>query len=340
MKVSIVIPVYNIEEHLSQCLSSVIAQDYPDIEIICVDDGSTDSSPLILKQYAEKDPRILILSQNNAGPGVARNTGLKKASGDYLIFLDSDDWFEPDMISSLLTRAEETKADITICHSVEFDTFSGKEQPSSWMLKEHYLPSDSFLPEEINTYLFQFTFGWPWDKLYRTDFVRANNLVFPPLKNSEDLVFVFQSLAFSKKIAIEKKTLVHHRVNRLSSVSNSRKAAPEELNKAVDLLEEALIRENKMGSYQRSFMNWKMEFLIWNVANMGDLRVQKEYFNWLKTNGLEKAGFDQFPKEYYFIKSAYLKYTLVKKFPYDVFNIVLQIYKAGKSLLNRKVNKT
>lgn len=335
-KVSVVIPVYNIEEHLRECLNSVIRQSYSDLEIICVDDGSTDASLAILQEYAASDNRIQIISQPNGGPGVARNTGMQKATGEYIIFLDSDDWFEPNMISAMLHRAEATEADITICHSVEFDTSTDRENPSGWMLKEEYLPGEVFSPEDIPDYLFQFTYGWPWDKLYRTRFIGENNLVFPELRNSEDLVFVFSSLALAGCIAIEDKHLVHHRVNRLSSVSNSRRFAPHELTRSVKLLQRELTERGKYGLYQRSFKNWEMEFLIWNVANMGERKAQREYFDWLKTEGLNEAGFDRFPKEYYFNRTGYRKYLLVKHCPFPIFDAVLKSYKLGKSAIIKK----
>ena len=101
-QVSVIIPVYNIEAHLRQCLDSVVRQTLTDIEIICVDDGSTDTSFKILTEYAAEDNRFLILTQENAGPGVARNTGLEQARGEHLIFLDSDDWFEPEFLERML----------------------------------------------------------------------------------------------------------------------------------------------------------------------------------------------------------------------------------------------
>ena len=95
-QVSVIIPVYNIERHLAQCLDSVAGQSLGDIEVICVDDGSTDGSPAILARYAARSARFRVVTQANAGPGEARNAGLALAGGEYVIFLDSDDWFEPD----------------------------------------------------------------------------------------------------------------------------------------------------------------------------------------------------------------------------------------------------
>ena len=94
-KVSVIIPVYNVEPYLKQCMDSVVGQTLKDIEIICVDDGSTDGSLDILKEYATEDSRIQIIEQKNAGAGAARNNGMRHATGKYLSFLDSDDFFEP-----------------------------------------------------------------------------------------------------------------------------------------------------------------------------------------------------------------------------------------------------
>ncbi len=173
---SVIIPVYNIERHLRQCLDSVTGQTLTELEIICVDDGSTDGSPEILADYAQRDGRFQIITQPNTGPGVARNTGMDRATGEYLIFLDSDDWFEPDFLERMVAKAKETGADVTICRTVEFDTDTGAELPSEWMLKERYLPKETFAPEEMAEHIFQFTYGWPWDKLYRAEMVRQAGL--------------------------------------------------------------------------------------------------------------------------------------------------------------------
>lgn len=325
-KVSVVIPVYNIAAHLEECLDSVVGQSLTDLEILCVDDGSTDESPDILRAYEERDERVRVLTQPNAGPGEARNRGLAAATGEYLIFLDSDDRFEEKFLERMVCRAEETGGDTVICRSVEFDTHSGAERPSDWMVKTHLTPGDVFSPEEAADTLFQFTYGWPWDKLYRTDFIRKNGLRFPPLRNSEDLVFVFSALACSERIALLPEVLVHHRVNRRGSVSNSRHLDPEVPYRAVCLFREELERRGRYERYQRSFLNWAMPFLVWNVANMGEERVQKRYFSKLKREYFPEMGFHRHPADYYWDKAGYGKYLLAKYMPYPVFSLVLSGY--------------
>lgn len=310
--VSVVIPVYNIEAHLRQCLDSVLGQTLREIEVICVDDGSTDSSPDVLKEYARNDSRLHVITQVNAGPGVARNRGMAEATGKYLIFLDSDDWFEPDFLEQMLRRADETTADVVICKAVEFDTHTGKELPTEWMLKEQYLPGAVFAPEEVADHFFQFTYGMPWDKFYRRDWLIGTGIQYPPLKNSEDLAFVFPTLLASRKIAVLSKVMIHHRVNRGTSVSNSRTMQPDAPYKAFEIVEKFLKENNLMAQYEQSFMNWAMEFLVWHICNISDRNVQKRYLDIMRRKWIPALNFESYPISYYQNKVKYIKYLLVK----------------------------
>ena len=120
-KVSVIIPVYNVEEYLRECLDSVVNQTLKEIEIICVDDGSTDSSLDILKEYAEKDNRITVMKQANLHAGVARNAGLSVAKGEYLSFLDSDDFFEKDMLEKMFLKVSSNLSDVIVCSNNLWD---------------------------------------------------------------------------------------------------------------------------------------------------------------------------------------------------------------------------
>lgn len=332
--VSVVIPVFDIEAHLGQCLDSVVGQTLRRIEIICVDDGSTDRSPELLARYEGQDDRIRVVTQANAGPGVARNTGLMRATGTYLIFLDADDWFEADFLERMVGRAEQTNADVTICRTVEFDNATGQSYDGAWMLKTRYLPGDTFSPQEIADHIFQFTYGWPWDKLYRLDFVRRTGLTYPALPNSEDLVFVFQSLVLAGRLAVMDKILVHHRVHRTSSVSNSRHLAPEAPHEAVSLLRQGLEERGLYNGYERSFLNWTMEFLVSNAVDMGGRETQRQYFQALKRVWLPEMAFERYPGRYYEDRFTYCKYLLAKYAPWPVFYIIVRTY---RGLKGRKV---
>ena len=113
--ISIILPVYNCEKFLSRCLEALLIQTYSNIEVLCINDGSTDKSLQILEQYAQKDSRIKVFSQENSGPAKARNLGLAKARGDYLMFCDSDDWYEPQMCECMLKTIELENVDLVIC---------------------------------------------------------------------------------------------------------------------------------------------------------------------------------------------------------------------------------
>lgn len=334
-QVSVIIPVYNIERHLCQCLDSVAAQTLKDIEIICVDDGSTDSSLKILAHYAARDGRFRVLTQSNTGPGAARNAGLALANGQYVIFLDSDDWFEPNFLEQMLHRARETGADITICRAVEFETKTGRTLPSEWMLKEQYLPGDAFAPQEMAEHIFQFTYGMAWDKFYKLDFIKQTNIRFPCLYNSEDLAFVFPSLLSAKKIAICPLVLIHHRVNRTNSVSNTRENQPNAPYEAFQIVKGYLDWTGQMEMYQQSFLNWAMEFLVWHISNMGDPALQRVYLSVLREKWLPELKFEQYGRSYYESRSSYLKYLLAKYAPYRLFAGTVRGYKKGRRLLRR-----
>ena len=114
IKVSVILPVYNVEKYIRQCLDSIVNQTLKDIQIICVDDGSTDSSPEIIEEYARKDSRVIAIHQENGGAGAARNNGLRHAAGKYLSFLDSDDFFELNMLEEAYNCAEQYGADFVV----------------------------------------------------------------------------------------------------------------------------------------------------------------------------------------------------------------------------------
>lgn len=336
-QVTVIIPVHNIEKHLRHCMDTVLGQTLTDIEVICVDDGSTDSSPHILAEYAKQDSRVQVLTQANAGPGVARNAGLAKAHGEYTIFLDSDDWFDLHFLEAMLRRAQQTKADITICRSVEFDDQTGQEIRSEWMLKTQFLPPDLvFSPEGICDHLFQFTYGMAWDKLYRRELLQKAQLQFPALRNSEDVAFVFPSLLAAERIAVLDDTFIHHRIHRAASVSNSRSSQPNAPYQAFATVRQYLEQSGKAERYQRSFLTWAMEFLVWHVSNMDDHAIQKEYLRVLKRQWLPELQFERYPLSYYESKSTYCKYLLAKYAPAPVFIGTVSLYKAVKRRMQNK----
>jgi glycosyltransferase involved in cell wall biosynthesis len=215
IKVSVVMPVYNAFDYLRPAMDSVLDQTLKEIEVICIDDGSTDHSLDILKEYQEKDARIRIVTENNAGPSTARNKGLVRARGEYTIFLDADDFFEPDLLSTLYALAEENSLDIALC---EFDIYNEKHahftrqapQPHEDILSGGRVVSKSEEPD----YILQCHTGYIWNKLFRTEFLRAKELTFAPeLYVFEDIYFTTATFSLAERIAATDRVLVHHRVH-------------------------------------------------------------------------------------------------------------------------------
>ena len=269
-KVSVVLPVYNVEVYLRQCLDSLINQSLNDIEIICVNDGSTDESLGILNEYSAKDPRIIVISESNSGPAVARNEGFKHCIGEYTFFMDSDDFIEYNMLESMYYAAKMSRADIVLCRSYEMDINTNKRVKSKWTLKLDYLPDKNvFNYESLGDQLFQFSMGWTWDKLYSTDLIKKSGLKFPLFRNSEDLIMAYGLLIYANSMVVLDHEYVTHRINDTNSVSNSRKKYPFEFIKSSLMLKKILV-ENGIYSHnlEKSYVNWAIEYAIWNSSTL------------------------------------------------------------------------
>ncbi|NBH20428.1 glycosyltransferase family 2 protein, partial [Clostridiaceae bacterium] len=174
IKVSVVIPVYNGEAYLEECMDSILFQTLKEIEVICVDDGSTDHCSELLQKYKEMDSRVkVITNQRNSGPGTSRNKGLEKARGKYVIFLDADDVFEEELLELAFSRAEIYQTDICIFREDEFSDSIKKrtEYPYSRFSIEKLEKRGVFSPKDVKDVLFNLWNGWAWDKLFLREFV-------------------------------------------------------------------------------------------------------------------------------------------------------------------------
>jgi glycosyltransferase involved in cell wall biosynthesis len=180
-KISVIVPVYNAEKYLVQCLNSIINQTFKDIEIICINDGSTDNSLKILKEFSEKDSRIKIINQKNSGVSIARNKGIDTASGDYIFFVDSDDWCELKLFETIYKKAVETNADVVV---IAKNIFRNEVIISDTTEKIKYFINDkkaNYFGEVVSVVT---------DKLIKKDFLKRHNIRFVPgIKFGEDTLF-------------------------------------------------------------------------------------------------------------------------------------------------------
>ncbi len=205
-KVSVIIPVYNVEKYLRQCLDSVVSQTMHDIEIICVNDGSTDSSGRILEEYSLKDNRIVVINQENAGQSTARNKGLKIAAGEYIAFLDSDDYMEPDLCELAYNKAKQTGADIAMYF---FDTF-GEDYMNVSAIDN--IPDDEIVIRDRKIDAVNDNNNVIWNMLYNRLFLEKHDILFLENVIFEDVHFSIKCACLCNKISVLRKRLVHYRI--------------------------------------------------------------------------------------------------------------------------------
>ncbi len=226
--VSVVIPVYNVFSYLEDCLNSVIHQSYTNLEILCIDDCSTDGSIEIIKNFAILEPKIRLIShQKNLGLGAARNTGIELARGDYIYFLDSDDYIKTDTIEKLIQRALETDADVVVGGALAFPHDASLEMDSYIQELNQYLEikvEDSAVNETNFRQLHDAIACVAWGKLYLTSFLRDNYLQFVEKKIlHEDNGFHVKVLSCEPRIATIKDCLYQYRIRKNSIMQASLK---------------------------------------------------------------------------------------------------------------------
>lgn len=197
--VSIVVPIYNVENYLEKCINSIVDQTYRELEIILVDDGSKDGSPDICNNWKEKDSRIRVIHKVNGGLSSARNAGLEVASGEYIMFEDSDDWLENDIVEKCVERIEKDDSDMVIFGYKKVDE-KGKELGSFTFGNKTY--SQEELSEQLHRRILEMSFGYAWNKLYRLSVIKESG-VKNDLKviDREDLHFNLKLLVNINKIS-------------------------------------------------------------------------------------------------------------------------------------------
>ena len=265
LAISVVIPVYNVEIFLPECLDSILNQTYQNFEIICVDDGSTDNSWEILQRYAKKDNRIKIYRQENKYAGVARNHGLHYAEGEYVLFLDSDDFIEQDMFEKIYMQSKKEQVDICLFGARKFDNETRKYTNMSWILREEYLPEKTpFSAKDYANYIYALTSPCPWSKLFRRDFILENELEFMPLKRTNDLFFVEAALSIAEKITYCKGHYVNYRSNIGTNLQSNNQETMLDFYTALLQLKFYLVENNLYENFEYGFKNLALSTCIYN----------------------------------------------------------------------------
>lgn len=276
-KVSIIIPAYNAERYISNCIESLLDQTYDDIEIIIVNDGSEDNTKHIIDKYAAVDKRIIAVHLENGGVSTARNKGLEISSGSYVTFVDSDDWVEPDMLSFAVNKIKETKADIVIWSY--FKNYIDKQLALSLLpggsqvftnnidilfLRSIYqMYGEDRVRESVSA-------GAVWCKLYKKEILKENNLKFNKgLIRAQDTIFSLNAFLHASKIVYCDVNLYHYRITNTSTCSGTRfiNNTEEPFNLLLDEFSNFITTNNNTEPYQAALYARTIQVLMWHLKH-------------------------------------------------------------------------
>lgn len=283
-KISVIIPIYNTSIYLEKCLNSLVNQSLKEIEIICINDGSTDNSLEILQKYAKSDERIVIINQQNKGQSAARNVGIKVAKGEYIGFIDSDDWADETMFEKLYNNARSYDSDISMCSVNVYDENAGKFDMNDPYMTLNLFPkafkSKAFSYKDCLDFLFRICVT-PWNKIYKSSWIQEKDLQFEEGINFEDMIFAVETLIKSEKNSIVDEPLVIYRKASLTSYSVGNYKLDYKKMDFFTIFEriEKILKENSVYKlFKDYFKFYKRNNLIYWYEKIKNREVKKQYY--------------------------------------------------------------
>ena len=262
IEVSVIIPCYDSEIYLPNLFSMFKAQTLKNYELIFIDDGSNDNTNSLIRNQKGKDKRIkLITLEQNTGAGNARNVGLKSAIGEYIIFLDSDDIFYPNLLKTSYEIASKYDIDILVFDFECIHNNISCQYYRNWLFKYPFPINEVFSQEDISDYIFIFSRGVPWNKLFKRDFIIRNNLRFLNLKKHNDSFFIYTAYVMAKRIYMITEVLLRYRWgNKKSITSTYKNFAKESVQKNLKELKNFLLDKKLYNIYKNSFQEISIHF--------------------------------------------------------------------------------
>ena len=285
-EISVIIPTYNVEKYIDQCLDSLQSQTFDNFEVLCVDDGSDDQTRERIREYGKADSRIRLIEMPHCGlAGVMRNEGIRQAKGDYCLFLDGDDFFEPEMLEHSLRKAREDDADICMFDARMYYEATKTYKKSDVILKTEYIPEQIPFEGKSFPYIFNIGTGCPWTKLIKKSLIDENHIEFMALPRFNDVYFVFLTLALAKRVTILQEVLVNYRQIPTSLQANNTKT-PWDWYDSLKTLREKLLELGIYSEVESSFRNLAFGVSIYNLCSLksGESfcqvyeRMKKEFF--------------------------------------------------------------
>lgn len=293
--ISVIVPVYNVEKYLSRCLESIINQTYKNIEVVCIDDGSPDKSINILKEYEKKDKRIKIIRQENKGLSGARNTGIENSKGEYVFFIDSDDYLPKNAIKSLHKEIKKNRSDI--CIGSYYKTYKNKEIKFS-LSNKLYTSFKEYLDYSMKNREFNANV---WNKLYKINIIKENKIFFKEKVLYEDLLFTIQYLSYCKKISTLNDAIYYYYLERTDSIVNSVTKKDLDVFQNIIDIENFLIYNNKNEILtSKFFQNYIFEWLLSATASKlfknRNIEMAENMYELIKNNEVFKKYYRLYQK--------------------------------------------
>lgn len=313
-KVSIIVPVYNSDKYLSKCLDTLVNQTYENLEIICINDGSTDNSLEILEKFCLKDTRIKLFSQDNSGASVARNEGVKAATGDYVSFIDADDWVYLTLYQTFVEAINNAGKLIDIW---SFNVSAYIEGANDVIPKVFFEASDWDNHVNENTIHVFDDCRRPFfrnlsaaNKIYRKEFLTKNKIVFPEGLKYEDQYFSLRAFLNAESIMFTDDVFYRYRNEHSSSISIVVSEKVFDIFKVIDLIEDEIMRLNVYESYKYALFQYKYGLFVQNYYLCPE-NLKGQYYNEMKTRLLAAEKHDLNPNIYRQL-SNYMIFEVIK----------------------------
>ena len=290
--VSVIIAAYNCDKYINQCIDSLLNQSFKNFEIIVVDDGSTDRTYSILNEYKTKNKNLYIYRQKNKYAGVARNNGLSRAKGEYVLFLDADDFFEPNMLMLAYQRAKSVDADMVVFKGREYNDVTKEFKNCRFPLSPELFPNKAVISAgEFGEKLFQANSCIAWNKLISKKFIDKVGVKFSSTKSSNDTVFIYTLLSLAKRITLVNEILVNYRTGNPNSLQRSKAKSWECICIAFFQLKKKLIETGQYESQKRTFINKALQANLYYLSTIDDktraimeCSLNNKYFKLLDIN--------------------------------------------------------
>lgn len=323
--ISVIIPVYNAEKYLEDAINDLSRQTLENFELILVNDGSADESLTIMEKAHSRDSRIKIFSQENKGGGAARNRGLVEAKGEYLLFLDADDRFEPTLLEKAYAKAIETKAEIVVFESDTFDCISGKKGEAPWLLRAQkystYISEDGIIDETYkNAVIYKLMNTTVWNKLFRADFVKEKQLAFQEIYVVDSMYFVMLALAYAEKIAVLQEKLLHYRKDNPSGQLMNFDKHPLGAYEALQAVKNRLEETGKYSCLEKSYREFAWNDCCARFRMLHSLQAERQFFNILHNGGIKRLGLEH-GEEWIEDKTARTFYKSVTDYSYEEYRM-------------------